>query len=283
MSTAGEREGDRPPEAISLDFADTEAGRCGLAEVEVATGGRAMRASGAVLGDGEPELSLELEAELERPAEWTGIEAGGARVGDDGERATVELDKGGRRLSIAARRARRAALGDASAFVEASALSLEACSAEVDAEWSAGGSGRDRVAGRLVRRTGSPDWDAIELVRVLVATLEDGSVLLVCAARPRGAAGHGEEAADAVLVGPEGQTRFAEPLLSTEYDAAGRPRRAGVELWEPDGDAPPLRGAGDRIVATGAAAGGTRVKTVFMGWTLDGTPGTARYELMRPA
>lgn len=284
MNARGEQQGDGIPEAISLDFADPEARRCGLVEVALGAGRRALRGFGAVLGKGGPELSLGLDADLERPAEWSGIEAGGAAIGDDGERATVQLDDDGRRLRIGARRAHRAALGNESAFAKASALSLEACSAQVEAEWRPGAPGRERAAGRLLRRRGRPDWGAIELVRVLAATLEDDSVLLVCAARPRGAAGHGEEATDAVLVGPEGSTRFAEPLISTEYDPAGLPRRAGVELWESsDADARPLRGAGDRIAATSATAQGSRVETVFMGWSLDGAPGTARYELMRPA
>ncbi len=40
---------------------------------------------------------------------------------------------------------------------------------------------------------------------------------------------------------------FGEALISTEYDAAGRPTRAGLELWPVESDAPPGRAAGTRM------------------------------------
>src|SRR4029453_14309168 len=91
-----------------------------------------------------------------------------------------------------------------------------------------------------------------------------------------GGGGHGEEAATAVLRDPEGAvTRFDDPLVSTEYDREGRPRRIGVELWGSDADGGPLRGGGALI---GPGAG-----VALLRFTLDGTPGTASYELVGPA
>jgi hypothetical protein len=150
----------------------------------------------------------------------------------------------------------------------------------VSGEWHAGGSGGQvRGLGRLIRTSGEAEWSRIELLRSLTATLDDGSLLAVAAARPRGAAGHGEEAASAVLLDAEGSVvRFEEPLLSTEYDSEGRHRRAGVELWGPDEGAA-LRGAGTLIGRSAVEVG--RSETAFLRFTLDGTPGTARYELAR--
>ena len=83
-----------------------------------------------------------------------------------------------------------------------------------------------------------------------------------------------------MLDAEESLTRFEEPLLSTEYDAAGTHRRAGVELWGPD-DAATLRGAGIRI--GDATAGAGELETAFLRFTLNGAPGTARYDLLRAA
>jgi hypothetical protein len=104
-------------------------------------------------------------------------------------------------------------------------------------------------------------------------------LLVVASARPLGAAGHGEEATSAVLLdAEESVTRFEEPLLSTEYDAAGAHRRAGIELWGAD-DATPLRGAGTRI--GGGTAGAWGMESAFLRFSINGTGGTARYDLLR--
>lgn len=166
-----------------------------------------------------------------------------------------------------------------SVFANAGGVSRELFSARISGEWRADGSSDQiRCIGRLTRTSGEVDWERIELHRSLTATLEDGSLLAVASARPRGAAGHGEETASALLLDAEGSvTSFEEPLLSTEYDAHGRHRRAGVELWGSEEAA--LRGAGTLI--GGAAVELDDTETAFLRFTLGGTPGTARYDLTR--
>ena len=48
--------------------------------------------------------------------------------------------------------------------------------------------------------------------------------------------GHGEEEAAAWLLERRGTVTFGEALLSTQYDGAGDPTRAGLELWPEDED-----------------------------------------------
>lgn len=197
------------------------------------------------------------------------------RIADDGERAVASLDVDGGGLELEASRLVGVALEEESAFGDATGTTLEAFAARIAGEWRLGGRRRVEATGRIVRTSGDPDWTRVDLVRCLTAVLDDGSLIVVAAARPSGSAGHGDEVVDAVLVDPEGAvTRFDEPLLSTEYGPDGRHRRAGVELWAP-GDAAPLRGAGTLIGGAGQVA--------FLGFGVDGAGGTARYELMRRA
>lgn len=125
--------------------------------------------------------------------------------------------------------------------------------------------------------TGSP------LLRVVSAALEDGTVLGLAALRPESAGGHGDEDVAAFIARDDGEPQeVLEARLSTEYDAAGKPRRAGLELWI-DESGPPARGAGNREGAVEVRRGGLAGEAVRMGFLLDGVPGLAVYEILRPA
>jgi len=69
--------------------------------------------------------------------------------------------------------------------------------------------------------------------------------------------------------------------LSTTYDAQGRHRRAGLELYE-DADGYPRRGAGDVVCATSLDLGRQRLDCSFFRWRLDGRDGLGRYDVLRP-
>ncbi|HSJ18264.1 MAG TPA: hypothetical protein VK920_09240 [Solirubrobacterales bacterium] len=240
--------------ALSVDFVDPERAAAALLRVVDGEGGSWLVVDG---GD------------------VTGGDAGpdGVRIADDGDRAvaSLTLDDGG--LELEARRVVGVSLEEGSAFADATGSTLEASAARVEGRWGLGERRRVEATGRIVRTSGEPDWTRVELVRSLTAVLEDGSFVVVAAARPTGAAGHGDEITEAVAVASDGAlTRFDEVLLSTEYGPDGRHRRAGVELWAP-GDAAPLRGAGTLIGGTGAVA--------FLVFSVNGAAGTARYELMR--
>lgn len=276
MSLDVRRDGVGFTDSLSFDFVDLDGGAAGLVRVVAHAAEGRTEAAGLVIGpDGTTAFAPSLEGDA--LDDWGSLELGGVRVADDGERARVTFEADEMGFEIALARLGGAAFEPDSAFSEASGLAQEVSAARVNGEWRAGGSAdRFDTLGRIVRSSGALDWTGIELIRSLSAVLEDGSVLGVAAARPAGAAGHGEEAVSAMLLDPEGSlTRFEEPLLSTQYDSEGSLRRAGLELWGPDEDAPALRGAGTPIRS------GT--DTAFLRFKLDGTPGTARYDLVRGA
>ena len=282
MSLPALRDGEGFRDSLSFDFADPQSGASGLVLVELRPAANRAVALGLVLEqDGEIELSRS-EVDLDPPTDWGSVELDGVRVADDGERAAVALEAEEWDLELEVTRLVGAAFEAGSSFTEGSGLTHEVFSARVDGAWRSGGS-TTRIAtpGRVTRTAGDLDWARIELIRSLAAVLDDGSLLAVASARPRGAAGHGEEATSAVLLDADGVvSQFAEPLLSTEYDASGRHRRAGVELWGPD-DAAALRGAGTRLGGATVELGDTSLDTAFLSFTLDGAPGTAKYDLVR--
>jgi hypothetical protein len=73
-----------------------------------------------------------------------------------------------------------------------------------------------------------------------------------------------------------------EPLLSTQYDAAGRQVRATLELWPEQGEEPrpPLRAAGAIICGTSIEVDGRRLDVAFFRWSMNGRPGLGRYEIL---
>jgi hypothetical protein len=121
------------------------------------------------------------------------------------------------------------------------------------------------------------------LLRIVSAAFEDGTALGLAALQPESASGHGDEDVVAFIARPDHEPQgILEPRLSTEYDAEGRVRRAGLELWIEE-SGPPARGAGDRESAVEVRRGGFAGEAVRMSFRLDGVPGVAVYELLRPA
>jgi len=113
-----------------------------------------------------------------------------------------------------------------------------------------------------------------ELARIVSGAFEDGRLLAIAAARPRGAAGHGAETVAGALVRGGEAAILDEALLSVEYDAGGRTRRIGLELYETPGSLP-LRVAGDRRA-------GEDDGDVLLDLRTDGVTGTGRLSLLRP-
>jgi len=127
------------------------------------------------------------------------------------------------------------------------------------------------------------DPSEVSLTRSIAVAFSDGSILALRAARPAGATDHGDEEVVAALADPDGEvTQVREPLLSTQYDDAGRHVRASVELWpEQDSDPrPPLRAAGSIVCGTSLSVGERRLDIAFFRWSMDGIPGLGRYEVL---
>jgi hypothetical protein len=131
---------------------------------------------------------------------------------------------------------------------------------------------------------GRPDWDQIELARTVSAWLDDKTAVTLTAVRPSKAKHHSEEAVAAYVVEGGEPVAVAEPLLSTTYDADGRQRHAGLELWPSvDEDAYPHRAAGEVLCGTTIDLGRLRLDCAFFEWRMEGRTGVGRYDVLRRA
>lgn len=131
-----------------------------------------------------------------------------------------------------------------------------------------------------------PPRDQVSLIRSIAVAFSDGGLLALRAARPQGASTHGDEETVAAVANPEGEiVQVREPLLSTQYDEAGRQVRATLELWpeESEEPRPPLRAAGSIVCGTSLPLGDWRLDVAFFRWSMDGRPGLGRYEVLSAA
>jgi hypothetical protein len=126
---------------------------------------------------------------------------------------------------------------------------------------------------------GELEGGAPAALRCLWAGSERG-LLVGFAVRPGGADDHGSEGVGFARIARNGAvTAFDEPLLSTEYDAAGRQRRATLELWPEEGAAE--RGGG-RCSASGRAELGDRVlDAAAFSWRVSGEAAIGGYDIVR--
>lgn len=125
--------------------------------------------------------------------------------------------------------------------------------------------------------------DPAILRRSIVICFEDASLLAITTAKATPTASHdGERMAAAQTTAAGDVTSFAQPLLSTEYDAAGRQRRATLELWPEESDeSGPLRGGGLAVAVSELKLPGARSTLAFFEWSVAGRPGIGRYEIIR--
>ena len=138
-----------------------------------------------------------------------------------------------------------------------------------------------RCLGQRGHGWGEPDWSRIEAARTVAAWPDAGSGLALATVRPQGAA-HADELAWAALLDEEGTVRVEDPRLSTTYDAEGRQRRAGLELWV-DGAEYPQRGSGEVICGSTLDLGQLRLDCAFFRWRIEGESGVGRYDVLRRA
>lgn len=123
------------------------------------------------------------------------------------------------------------------------------------------------------------DPTAMAAARTAWAQLEDGSLLAMIAVRDEQADEHGAEHRAAAISSEGEPLIFDEPLLSTEYDAAGRHTRATLELWERDSGSP-VRGAGIRAAGGAIGVPLARLEGAAFDWLIDGADGIGTYEII---
>ena len=143
--------------------------------------------------------------------------------------------------------------------------------------------GEIRVAGRQTaiegvgRRAHSWGEPAAARFRSLYAVAGDRAVT-VAAVRPGESDEHGAELIAAYLWRPESEPeRFERARLSTVYDAAGRPRTAGLELFLP-GEEYPRRVSGEAVCQATDEA--DSVEAACFRWSLDGEPAQGGYQVV---
>lgn len=125
--------------------------------------------------------------------------------------------------------------------------------------------------------------DDAALRRSIGIVFSDGGLLALTAARPRHAAGHGEEEVAAIVCDPDAApVEVSEVLLSTEYGEDGVQRRVTLELWLDGDEGQPLRGAGTLISATAVHRPGLDSNIAFFRWSVEGREGLGHYEIVRP-
>jgi hypothetical protein len=74
-----------------------------------------------------------------------------------------------------------------------------------------------------------------------------------------------------------------DPRVSTTYDADGRQRRAGLELWVGEDDGFARRATGEVLCGSTFDLGQLRLDCSFFGWRMNGRKGVGRYDLVRHA
>lgn len=133
--------------------------------------------------------------------------------------------------------------------------------------------------GTIVETTEPPAWDQLDVLRSLSALWDGDTALVATVRRPRGARGHGDDVATAWLIYDGVPELVEKTRLSTVYDASGRQRTAGLELWLPDEDLP-RRASGRALAGTSLELeSGLVVNVAAFEWWMEGREGQGLYEL----
>jgi hypothetical protein len=266
-------------DAVTFAFGDAEADVFGLARVGLQPGSPATASALAlVFGEGEVvEAVAEGEVELTEPA-WESIEVAGVRM------EVLEPLGAWRLAAPGGLDLRFSALSPPIELRPAAGL--EGYEQVCRVQGTAAGGQQIDCLGQRGHGWGAVRWEELELARTVCAWWDEAHALTLSALRPAAAVGHDAEALTAFLVddGAEPQVLpVAEPRLSTTYDAEGRQRRAGVELWVGEDDELPRRAAGHVACGTSLELGRLRLDCAFFHWRMEGRDGVGRYDVLRRA
>ena len=140
------------------------------------------------------------------------------------------------------------------------------------------GSAQVDCLGTATETVKPPRWDELDALRALSALFDDQHAVLAIARRPRGALGHGQEKVEAWLLSDGELRKVEDARISTVYDADGRQRDAGLELWMPGEDFP-RRASGTAVAGTTITLEGLRVNAAVFSWQMEGRHGAGAYEV----
>ncbi|HEX6461235.1 MAG TPA: hypothetical protein VF032_20125 [Thermoleophilaceae bacterium] len=157
-------------------------------------------------------------------------------------------------------------------------LELDGASAQVCRVSGSVDGARLECLGTATETAAPPHWDDLDALRGISALFDEQNAVLALARRPRGAVGHGKERVLAWLVSPGGAQLVEDARISTVYDADGRQRSAGLELWLPGEDFP-RRASGTAVAGTTLSLEGLRVNAAVFSWRMEGRHGAGAYEL----
>lgn len=145
---------------------------------------------------------------------------------------------------------------------------------------------RGSVDGRRVECLGvvtetvePPAWSELDAVRTIAAVFDPGLAVLALARRRHGARGHGDERVVGWLVRDGAALQVEDTRISTIYDAEGRQRSAGLELWLPGEDFP-RRVSGTARAGASLTLEGLRVHAAVFGWRMEGRDGIGGYDIV---
>jgi hypothetical protein len=273
-------------DAVTFSWADAEACLYGLARVGLAGGaGSAL----AVLFSGSEPVAATARGGIELPAgaEFADLAAGGVRctVRTPLREWTVAFDGGEAGFDLVFEALAPPAEVDAGEPV-ARAGGMVGYEQLCRVHGTVRAGGAEQAVDCLGQRShlwGEPDWERIADTRSVAAWLDDGTAVTLTSVRPLAAKGQDADAVWAVLLDPAGSLHVDEPRLSTTFDADGRQRRAGLELWLGEEDDYPRRAAGEVLCGSTFDLGQLRLDCSFLRWHMDGRAGVGRYDRVRRA
>ncbi len=258
-------------DAVTLSWGDPNAGVYGLARIGVAPGEGTASALGILFaGDSVVESAAEGGLEVEG-SDWGVVRAGPLEISGE-EPDSWRLRWGETDLLFCA----------ASPPLALAGGGMEGHERLCGVSGTAAGRRLDG-RGQRGRSSGVADWDRVALARSISAWCDEERAVVLGAIRPAKARDHAAEELTAWLVdGEAGAVQVADPRLSTTYDAEGRQRRAGLELYVTgDEDEYPRRAAGQVECGTSLELGRLRLDCAFFRWRMEGRAGVGRYDVLR--
>ena len=149
---------------------------------------------------------------------------------------------------------------------------------------AAGTVGSRDFAGLALARRERPADAAVSIERSIDILFDAALAFSLRARQAAGAGGHGEEElAEVVFRGePLELVAIEKPRLSSTYDAEGRLRHAGLELWESEEAELALRSGGE-VLGSGVlpGGGGAPTQVAFVAWHHSGRRGLGSYTITR--